>query len=447
MAVLPESSGELGPDERTELERLRTEVAALRQRPARPPRRIGRSFAATLLIVLGCLLMPLAVTAFWLRSEVTDTDRYVATVAPLARDPAVQRAITDRVTTEIFSRIDIAGLTSQAADALAERGVPEGVATTIRGMARPIANGIQNWVHDQVARFVASDEFARAWEEANRTAHTQMVAMLTGENTGALVIEGDSVSVQLATVINAVKERLVANGFTLAERIPEVDAEFVIFQSADIGRAQRAFGLLDALGTWLPVLALALIAAGVFVASGKRRALIAAGLGVMLAMLLLGVGVAVARALYLNALPGDAVPSDAAAVVFDQIVTFLRTTLRTVLVVGLIVLAAAYLSGPAPAAVRTREMLRRGFAGVRGGAGRLGLRTGPVGDWVGRHRRGLRLATVAIAAAVLVFWDYATVAVVIWIVVATLVVLALLEIVATPAGAQAQPNVPREVGA
>src|SRR5437867_4002809 len=170
----------LAADERAELARLRAEVAALHHPPARPPRRIWRWSLATVLIVLGALLAPLAVTAVWLRSEVSDTDRYVSTVAPLAHDPAVRRAVTDRITTEVFRRIDVEGLTNRAADALDRPGVPDAAGTALHALAQPIANGVQGWVHDQVGRFVASEQFAQAWAEANRTAHAQLVAALTG---------------------------------------------------------------------------------------------------------------------------------------------------------------------------------------------------------------------------------------------------------------------------
>lgn len=422
-------TGSLAPDERAELERLRAEVSALRQRPPHRPRHFWRWSLATVLLVLGSVLAPLAVTAVWVNSQVSDTDRYVATVAPLARDPALQRAVTDRITTEVFNRIDIVGLTNQAADALARQGVPDQVGTALHGLATPIANGVQNWVHDQVGKLVASDEFAQAWTEANRAAHAQLVAALTGDQSGAVVIQGETVSVKLATFIDAVKQRLIANGFTLAERIPEVNPEFVIFRSADVVKAQRIFRLLDALGTWLPVIALALLAAGVIAAPRKRRALIGAAIGVALSMVLLGATLAILRPVYLGAIPESVLPTDAAAVVFDQIVRYLRTALRAVLAVALIVLAAAYFSGPAPAAVASRRAVARGIAAARGGAGRLGLRTGPVGVWVGRHKPVLRLVTVALAVVVFVMWNYPTAAVAAVIALAALVVLALIELV------------------
>ena len=55
-----------------------------------------RTFWSTLLIVVACVLAPLSVVSVWARGEVTDTSRYVQTVAPLASDPAVQQAVTNR---------------------------------------------------------------------------------------------------------------------------------------------------------------------------------------------------------------------------------------------------------------------------------------------------------------------------------------------------------------
>ena len=54
-----------------------------------------RTILAVLLIVVGCVLAPLAGVAVWARNQVTNTDRYVRTVAPLASDPAIQTAIAD----------------------------------------------------------------------------------------------------------------------------------------------------------------------------------------------------------------------------------------------------------------------------------------------------------------------------------------------------------------
>jgi hypothetical protein len=436
---------ELTGQERAELERLRVEVATLRSqvqprggRAGRPAARAGgrgrwRVVVASLLVVVGCVLAPVSVVAVWTRNQVTDTDRYVATVTPLASDPAIQAAIADQITAKVFSYIDVQGLTTQALDALAERGLPPRLADQLEAFAVPIANGVRSFTRDQVAKVVASDAFADAWVQANRVAHEQLVAALTGQGGGAVTVANDTVSVNLAPFIETVKAWLVAAGFTVAARIPAVQASFVLFQSPDITRAHAAYQLLNTLGIWLPILALVLLAVGVYVARDHRRALVAAALGVAAAMVALALALAVFRSAYLDAVPATVLPHDAAAVLYDTIVRFLRAGLRTVLVLALVVAGGAFLTGTSVTAVRTRHGLTGAIGGLAGSAEHAGLRTGPVGSWADANKRTLRVAAVSVAALALVFWGRPTGKVIVGLTLALLAALAIIEFLARPA--------------
>ena len=442
---MPDDSA-LSTEERAELERLRAEVADLRTQaaaapaPSEPPlvvvaprpRQRWRSLVATLLIVIGCILVPVAGVAVWTKNLVTDTDRYVTTVAPLARDPAIQSAVTDKITAEIFARLDVQGITNQAIDALAERGVPPSVADPLHALSGPMASGVQGFVHTEVGKVVASDAFADAWVSANRAGHQAMVAALTGQTGQGVTIANDTVTINLGPFIQVVKQRLVERGFDLASRVPDVNPSFTVLQSEAIGKAQGAFSLLNALGNWLPVIALIFLALGVYVAKDHRRALLGAGLGIAAGMLALGLGIALVRMLYLDALPLGVLTRDAAASFYDTLVRFLRLGLRTVLVFGLIVALAGFLTGRSITAVRARAGLRRGIAWLRGGAEKAGFRTGPVGAWVYTYKRVLRFAVLGIAALVLVFWNQPTGKVIIGITICVLVVLVIIEFLGRP---------------
>jgi hypothetical protein len=429
-------------DERTELERLRTEVAALRARAqadgtgggrpddGRPVRQRWRTIIAALLIVVACVLAPLSVVAVWTKNLVTNTDRYVDTVAPLASNPDVQNAITNTITAQIFSYLDVQTVVTQAADALASRA-PR-AADGLRGLSGPIANGIESFARTQVANVVSSDAFATAWVQANRVAHQELVKALTGEGS-SLTVKDNTVSVNLAAFIQTVKQQLVASGFTLAGRIPEVNATFTIFQSDQVQRAQNGFHLLNVLGVWLPIIVLLLLAIGVYVAKSHRRALIGAGLGLAIGMVVLALGLAIFRTAYLNAVPSDLLPHDAAAVLYDTLVRFLRIGLRTVAVLGLVVAAGAFLSGGSVTAVRTRQGLTRAINWLRSGATSVGFRTGPVGSWVHAHKRALRIGAVAVTGLALVFWGQPTGKVVILLAVLLLVMLGIIEFLGQPA--------------
>jgi hypothetical protein len=437
----------LSADERAELERLRAEIADLRSHaaaapgvaepppvvaPPRPRRQRWRSIVATLLVVVGCILAPLSVVAVWSKNLITNTDRYVTTVAPLARDPAIQNAVANKITTEIFSRLDVAGITNQAIDALANRGLPPLVATQLHALSGPLSNGVQSFVRTEVGNVVASDAFADAWVTANRSAHQALVAALSGQTGQGVTIANGTVSINLGPFIQVVKQRLVDRGFDLANRIPDINPSFTVLQSDLITKAQGAFSLLNILGNWLPVIMLILLALGIYVAKGHRRALVGAGLGLAAGMVALALGIFFFRTIYLNALPLGILDHDAAASFYDTLVRFLRLGLRTVLVFGLVIALAGFFTGRSVTAVRARAGLKSGIGWLRGGAERAGLRTGPVGAWVYRYKRVLWIAVIAIAALVLVFWNQPTGKVIIGITIGVLIALVIIEFLGRP---------------
>jgi hypothetical protein len=389
---------------------------------------------ATLLIVVACVLAPLSAVAVWTRNQVTNTDRYVATVAPLASDPAIQTAITDQITAQVFRYLDVQGLTAQAVQALSDRGtLPPRITDQLQALAVPIANGVESFTRSQVAKVVQSDAFADAWVQANRAAHAELVKALTGEGGGTVTVENDTVTVNMAAFIQVVKQRLVDAGFSVAARIPEVNASFVLFQSKDITRVRTGFNLLNTLGIWLPIIAIVLLVLGVYVAKDHRRALVGAALGVAVSMVVLALALAIFRSIYLDSVPASVLPHDAAAVLYDTIVRFLRLGLRTILVLALVVAAGAFLTGSSVTAVRTRQGLAGAIGWLAGSAERAGLRTGPVGTWVEANKRVLRIAAVTVASLALVFWGRPTGKVVLGLTLALLVVLAIIELLARPA--------------
>jgi hypothetical protein len=426
--------------EREELLRLRAEVADLRReaaaRPPTAPHRVrsartwGRAVLAVLLIAVACVLAPLSVVSVWARSEVTDTDRYVDTVAPLAHDPAVQDAITTNLTNIVFQYVDVQGIASQALNALAQRDIlPPAAASQLPALAVPLANGVRSFTEDRIGQVVASDTFAAAWDQANRSAHEQLVKALTGQG-GAVSVQNNAVRVDLAAFLTVVKERLVASGFTLAERIPAVNATFTVFESADVGKIQRAFNVLDTIGYWFPLILVALAAFGIYLAPNHRLAFIGTGLVAALAMAVTAVALQFARARYLGGVPAAVLPPDAAAVLFDTFVRYLREAIRALALTGVIVALGAFLAGPSVTAVALRRLCRDGLATAKGGFGDLGARMTRITGWVAPRARLLRGLAVAVAFAVLLFERYRTPGLVLWLTVGVLAAVAVIEFLA-----------------
>ncbi|MFJ9441868.1 hypothetical protein ACIRRH_08340 [Kitasatospora sp. NPDC101235] len=399
--------------------------------PARhPPRHRVRAFFSALLIVLACVLTPLGALALWARSEISDTDRYLATMAPLAKDPRVKAAVADRVTAEIMKKLPLESLL----DGVAPADRPK-LDALLGGIGQALDSGLGGFVHTEVERLVDSDAFTTLWTDVNRQAHAAVEKMVTGQGGGAVEVHNDTVLLDLAPVIARVKSALVDRGLPLASRIPEIHTSYPLVQSDALPEVRTTLRVLDLAGFWVPVLAGACALGGVLLATRRRRAVVAAALGMAGGALLLGIGLSVFRAVYLDRLPAD-VDQGAAQAVYDTLVRYLRSAVRVVVTLGLLVALGAWVTGGGRWARTVRGGWHAGLGAVRRVAERAGLRLGPVGRFVHRWKAALGWLAVALAALAFVLWNYPTVLVTLCLALGLVAVLAVLELLDEPGPAE-----------
>ena len=317
-AAAADDSG-LSQDERAELERLRAETAALQGKAGANGRRrhfSWRAPVAIVLIVLGCVIAPVAVLGVWAGNEVSNTGRWVATVEPLIHDPAIQNVLTDKITNEITSQLNVTGVINQASTQLNSKGLTR-ISSLLTTFGPQITSAVTGFIHSTVHTVIASPAVAKIWVQVNTIAHQAIVKVLSGQGNGALSLRNGQIVLNLGPIITQVKQDLLAHGFSLASNIPAVSPTLALFQAKDLGKAQAGYRLITTLKIVLPILVLVLLGAGVWVARGHRRALVWASLGLAASMLVLAIGLLIARSIYLSSVPSTVLPPDAAAAAFD----------------------------------------------------------------------------------------------------------------------------------
>ncbi|MFW0789009.1 hypothetical protein [Gordonia sp. CPCC 205333] len=419
----------LDSEERAELARLRAQAAR--------PRPRGRSIIVWSLVVLCGVLALLAVSTRFVRSQVLDSEHYVATVAPLAWDPAVQGQIADSVTDAIVGQIDLSALVANTMAELSELTPADRprIDAALAKLAPLLASQAETLIRSTVNQFVGSEQFADLWVAANRAAHQALVAAVTGQTPHGAVRIGDdgTVAIGLGPIIDAVKGLLAQRNFGFAEQIPVIDKEFVVFSSPQLARAQSLVRVLDRVATILPWLALAAGAGAIALSSrGRRwRTLSLVGLAIVTAMLLLALGIMVGRAVYLGEIPTAAISLDAARAIFDTTIMPLRIALRAVAAAGLVAVIVGFAAGGSRSARRLRSGIGRGVALV--GSRRSDRAPSAVEMWAWQTRNVLRIAVVLVAAAIVMFWPYPSGMVVVWTVIVACVVLVGLELLIQPA--------------
>ena len=380
------------------------------------------------LLVVACVLAPIAGTAIWINNQVTKTDRYVRTVKPLASDPHIQAAIADNVTRTLFANVDA---TARAKQVLPPRA---------DFLAPAIVSGLHRFVENTTASFLASDAFQKLWVEVNTRAHKQLVKVLTGKGGKLVQTKNGQVVVNLAPMLARVEQRLHERGIDIFDKIPPsaIKSNFVILDSKQLENGQRGVRLLKTLAIALPLLVLALIAAAIGLSERRRRTLLQASFGIAASMAVLAALLTIGRSIYLDKIVGPNLPTDAASAFYDVLVHYLRLGLRIVAAVALLVAAGAYLSGPYKSAVAIRGWFGSGSSWAQG---KSGVAATPFGHWVARNKRALRSGAILLPAVIFLLWSSPTLTVLIVLVAITVLLLLLIELFGrAPAGEYGTPT-------
>ena len=178
---------ELSPDERAELDGCEPRRPSSRPRGGAGRRRhfSWRTPVSIVLIVLGCILGPVAVLGVWAGTEVSDTGRWVATVEPLIHDPAIQAVLTDKITKQITSQLNLTGTIDQASAQLNDKGLPR-ISSLLKTFGPQIASAVTGFIHSTVQRIISGPRVAKLWVQVNTVAHQAVVKVLSGEGNGAV---------------------------------------------------------------------------------------------------------------------------------------------------------------------------------------------------------------------------------------------------------------------
>jgi hypothetical protein len=388
-----------------------------------------RTILAWVLLVTALVLTPITMTAVWVRNLLLDTNHYVETMAPLARDPRIQTAIATRVTNEIFAD-------QRVQDALKSK-LPD----SIDFLAAPAAQALRQTTYNVTLKLTESKQFQTVWDGANRAAHTSVDKALTGNGTVTLKVRNGKIVLDLTPIYAEVAKRLESTSLGIGNRLPlsAINKTFVIANVTTLQGAQTATRLLDATADFLPWIVIAMLLAAVFLFKDRRKGALRVGVGLLIATLLFAVVLALARAGYVNAASNPTAVSVAAQqAVFDITFRFLRLGNRTIMAVGLVIALVAALAGRSRAALAVRGAFSKVSAKAAAEGGERGVLGGPVSAFVARNLMLLEVIVVVAAFLVFAFVTTPSPMTVLWITLATVAVVIVLAIVAR-AGRDAQP--------
>jgi hypothetical protein len=386
---------------RQENEALRTgAVTADEVAPARSRDGWWRALLSALCIIVATILVPISIIGAWAQVQLTDEDAFVATLAPLVDDPAVQAMIIDESMEAINAQVDFQEVTSNVFDGIAGLGLPPRAADALQLLEAPAANGLESLVTTTVTRVVESDAFAEVWATATRAAHRALVGISTSDGGGLVVRTDDGVGIQLGAVVERVKQNLVDRGLGAAELIPTIDRVIILGDGENLATIRTSYAVANSLGIWLPFITIGLFALGILIARRRSVAVLGTGIGFAIGGATLAVMLAIGDSAMGIAAGALGLSLDALDVIYEQLVGNMTQTALVITFLGVVIAILGWVMGGSRPARGFRSAVDSMNSSARRELAVRGLNTDSFGVWLGRQRILVR----TIIAVLAVLW-------------------------------------------
>jgi hypothetical protein len=320
-------------------------MSSAAQAPAAPsgtkpgPLSRRRAIAVWTLVVVASILMLFASLTIWVKRQALDTDAWTNASGQMLADDEIRGQLSLYLVDSLFSSAD--------ATAKIQQALPPNRAA----LAPVISGALQNVAVQAADRILETPQAQALWEEANRRAHQNLIAVLNGDDVRRFQTENGEVVLDLGPLVQRLSGRF---GF----EAPPDAGKITILESGQLKNAQRALKVIKVASVFLLVLVLFLYGLAIYLAHGHRRRLLRATAA---SFLLVGVLVLVIQKVTGGVVVGSLIKTDAIRPAGNAAwgigTELLRSVAYALILYGVAGLIGAWLAGPTRLAVAARRRL------------------------------------------------------------------------------------------
>ncbi|HEY1237022.1 MAG TPA: SHOCT domain-containing protein [Solirubrobacterales bacterium] len=306
-----------------------------------------------ILVVLASILAFLAIFTGWVDRQALDTDHWVDTSGRLLEDEVISDAMANYTVDQLYANVDV--------PALLKKRLPK----NLQPVASPAAAGIRALSTRAAERAFQSPRVLTLWKQANRVAHTQLVAILEGKSEtvssqgGKVVLDLRPIVLQLADRLGLKKQ--VTHAIDQGEASGRVKPGFSQLEIADskqLDTAQTVTKILKGLAWLFSLGSLVLFGVAVYLAAGRRWVVVLGyGLGLIAAGLAAIAVRSAAKGLVIDSLAKTEEARAPAEHAWDISTSLLHSIASSVIIFGVLFVIAAFLASPVNLAVSIRQAL------------------------------------------------------------------------------------------
>ena len=229
--------------------------------------------------ILTLIFIFFSIPAIWVHMLLTNTDRFVQTLSPLALQPDIQNFITQKATDSILQNAplnDVAGLVLPANLPITTYAIEQ-----LKSTLRPI---IQN----DVENIVRSPQFSSLFNQTLQSAHGQLLSQI---NTGSPAIVLD-----LRPTVTGIINLLRTTGLPIIKNslLPAADSSKIIINGSRLIKLRTIYRYINDSVILIPILAIITASACIWMSHDRIKALriLLIGVGIIALTITIAIGAA-----------------------------------------------------------------------------------------------------------------------------------------------------------
>jgi hypothetical protein len=296
------------------------------------------------LVVLGSVLAFLSVFAIWIERQALNTPDWVSTSDKLLQNSTIRTAVANYLVDQLYANVDV------------QKELKTLLPGETKQLAGPVSGGLRQVAGTGAEEILKTSTAQGLWEDANRSAHEQLVEVLEDKGEAVSTTGGD-VSLNLGSLVTNLADQ-VGFGSQLAGKLPPEAGQIKILHSDQLKTAQNIAIAVKGLALVLSILTFVAFGAAIYLSRDQRWVTILfCGIGLIAA----GFAVIVARHIAGGIVVGQLVVDESVKPAGEaawSIATSLMTSIATtVIVVGVLFSIAGWLGSPTGSARTSRRAI------------------------------------------------------------------------------------------
>jgi hypothetical protein len=320
-------------------------MSSAAQAPARPsraepaPLTRKRAIAVWALVVVASILLLFSSLTIWVKRQALDTNAWTDASGQMLANDEIRSQLSIYLVDTLFSSADATAKIQQALPA------------NRSGLAPIISGALQNVAIQATDRILETPQAQALWQEANRRAHQNLIAVLNGKDVRNFQTSNGQVVLDLSPLVQRVSDRFGIQASPDAGKV-------TVLHSGQLKNAQRALKVIKIASVFLLLLVLVLYGVAIYLAHGHRRRILRA---VAASFLLVGVLVLVIQRVTGGVVVGSLIKTDAIRPAGNAAwgigTELLRSLAYALILYGVAGLIGAWLAGPTRWATSIRQRM------------------------------------------------------------------------------------------